>query len=217
MRRIGLTQRVFFVSARNERCDMLDQRWSDLIGRIGGYPVPLANRVQDLDGYLESLALDALVLTGGNDIATLPGATSGAPERDHFEAAAYRYFLLRNKPILGVCRGAQMINHLEGGRLMRVNGHVGVHHALIWSDVAPQYWGRPTPVNSYHDWAIPPEGLAAGMEALAWGPDGMVEAFRAVHRPVSAILWHPERVDKWDPESLALLTVLLGMRPPEVI
>lgn len=211
MKRIGLTQRSHAMQSYAERRDMLDQRWAVLIERLGGCALPLSNGVQDVGAYLDALQLDALILTGGNDLADLPDAVDGAPERDRFEAAAYHHFLLRGKPVLGVCRGAQMINHLAGGRLARVPGHAGSRHELIWADEAPAYWGRPAEVNSYHGWAIPKDGLASEMQALAWAPDGTVEAFRLYQAQVSAIVWHPEREDELSPSALAFLGAALGL------
>jgi gamma-glutamyl-gamma-aminobutyrate hydrolase PuuD len=211
MKRIGLTQRSHAFPGYGERRDMLDQRWSSLIERLGACPLPLANNVRAVDAYLDALDLEALVLTGGNDITALAGAADGAPERDRFEAQAYRHFLKRGKPVLGVCRGAQMINHLAGGRLVRVSGHAGTRHALVWADALPAHWDRPSEVNSYHGWAIPAEGLAPGMEALAWSADGTVEAFRCGVAPVSAIVWHPEREGELSPAALAFLKAALGL------
>lgn len=211
MKRIGLTQRSHAVAGYSERRDMLDQRWTALIERLGACPLPLANGISDVEAYLDALGLDALVLTGGNDIAALPEAADGAPERDRFEAAAYRHFLQHGKPVVGVCRGAQMINHLAGGRLVRMPGHAGTRHELVWADGLPAYWDRPTEVNSYHGWVIPGDGLAPGMEAVAWGRDGTVEAFRATGAPVNAIVWHPEREATLEPTTLAFLAAALGL------
>lgn len=211
MKCIGLTQRSHAVAGYGERRDMLDQRWTALIERLGACPLPLANGVRDVDAYLDALSLDALVLTGGNDIAALPDGADHAPERDRFEAAAYRHFLQRGKPVLGVCRGAQMINHLAGGRLVRVPGHAGTRHALVWAATTPVHWDRSTEVNSYHGWAIPGDGLAPGMEALAWAPDGTVEAFHATGAPVNAVVWHPEREAGLGSPALAFLAGALGL------
>lgn len=211
MKRVGLTQRSHEVLGYGERRDMLDQRWTMLIERLGACPLPLANSVSDVAAYLDALELDALVLTGGNDITGLPDAADPAPERDRFEAKAYHYFQQQGKPILGVCRGAQMINHLAGGRLMRVSGHAGTRHGLVWAEALPKYWDRPVVTNSYHVWAIPEDGLAVGMEALAWSFDGTVEAFRSVGTAVNAIAWHPEREPQLASATLEFLAEVLGL------
>lgn len=192
---------------------MLDQRWTTLIERLGGYALPLTNSVSDVGAYLDVLDLDALILTGGNDLSMLPNAVDSAPERDRFEAEAYCYFLQRGKPVLGVCRGAQIINHLAGGRLVRVPGHAGTRHELVWTDTPPAYWDCPSEVNSYHNWAIPVDGLAPDMEALAWARDGTVEAFHAREAPVNAIVWHPEREPELDASALKFLTAALDLSP----
>jgi gamma-glutamyl-gamma-aminobutyrate hydrolase PuuD len=211
MKRIGLTQRSHVVQGYTERRDMLDQRWARLIERLGGCALPLSNNVQCVDAYLDALDLNALILTGGNDLTMIPDSVDGAPERDRFEAEAYSYFLRCGKPVLGVCRGAQMINHLAGGCLVRVTGHAGTRHDLIWADVSQFYWERPIEVNSYHNWAIPADGLALSMEALAWAPDGTVEAFRSAHNLVNAIVWHPERETDLAPAALTFLSKALGL------
>jgi gamma-glutamyl-gamma-aminobutyrate hydrolase PuuD len=211
MKRVGLTQRSQDVPGLGERRDMLDQRWCALIDRLGACPIPLPNNVRNIDAYLEALALDTLVLTGGNDIGVLPGASDRAPERDHFESVAYRHALRRGNPVLGVCRGAQMINHLNGGRLIRVDHHIGARHDLFWADALPPYWDKPVEVNSYHGWAIPTDGLAPGMEALAWCEDGTVEAFRATSASVSAVIWHPERERELSDSALTFLAAALGL------
>ena len=196
MRRIGLTLRVECERARNERRDELDQRWPSLVEQLGACPVLLPNQILDVNGYLNELKLDALVLTGGNDISILPHANGVAPERDKFEYEAYQYFLKENKPILGVCRGAQLINYFAGGRLERMSGHAGVRHSIFWKSGLPEYLEQLCDVNSYHGWVIPKNGLAPGLEALAWASDGSIEAFRVMSAKVFAILWHPERKDK---------------------
>jgi gamma-glutamyl-gamma-aminobutyrate hydrolase PuuD len=211
MKRVGLTQRSHEVSGYGERRDMLDQRWVELIERLGACPLPLANIVNDVVAYLDALDLDALIFTGGNDICGLPSAVDTAPERDRFEVSAYNYFQHSGKPILGVCRGAQMINHLAGGRLVRVEGHAGTRHDLVWADALPDYWDRPVEVNSYHGWAIPKNGLAKGMEALAWSLDGSVEAFRSVTSATNAIVWHPERELELTPATLEFLAGVLDL------
>lgn len=214
MKRIGLTQRSHTVQGYGERRDMLDQRWAALVECLGGCALPLCNSVRDVDAYLDALDLDALILTGGNDLSILSNPVDGAPERDHFEAYAYRHFLRRDKPVLGVCRGAQIINHFAGGRLVRVHGHAGTRHELIWANILPDLWERAAEVNSYHGWAIPADGLAPEMEALAWASDGTVEAFRSHRARVNAIVWHPERETELAPAALKFLSSALGLTAP---
>lgn len=190
---------------------MLDQRWSRLIERLGGCPVPLANSVKHPKRYLEALALDGLIMTGGNDLSALADATDPAPERDNFETEAYAYCLEKGLPVLGVCRGAQMINILSGGRLERITNHIALRHKIIWSDALPNGWHCPANVNSYHGLAIPADGLAAGLTAAGWADDGSIEAFYSADAAVTGIVWHPEREEALPREALAFLARTLRL------
>lgn len=190
---------------------MLDQRWTGLIERLGGCPVPLCNTVSEPEAYLERLGIEGLIMTGGNDIATVPGAKDPAPERDQFEARAYTYCRERRLPVLGVCRGAQMINLFAGGRLERIANHIALRHGIKWNDALPPGWHCPAEVNSYHGWAIPVDGLATDLTAAGRAEDGSVEAFYSVNVPVTGIVWHPEREDALSGAALTFLARTLGL------
>lgn len=193
-RRIGITQRVELSPSGAERRDCLDQRWAPLLDTLGLTPVPLANRVAHPAGYLDALDLAGLILSGGNDLAGVPGARSPAPERDRFEQAALSWALQSGRPVLGVCRGLQAINVFLGGRLAPASGHAGTRHAVrTLRDANPFAWPESFEVNSYHDFGIPAGALATDLDALARSGEGGIEAFR--HRSASCvgIMWHPER------------------------
>lgn len=213
MKRIGLTQRAHTLSGIAERRDMLDQRWAGLVEQLGACPIPLPNLVGNPRLYLDAVGIDALIMTGGNDVATLPNTSDTAPERDHFEAEAFAYCREKRLPVLGVCRGAQMINLLCGGRLQQIENHVALRHGIRWSDALPASWERLSEVNSYHCWAIPRGGLAAGLEPAGWAADGSVEAFYSHDLAVTGIVWHPEREPNLSRETSLFLKQALGLDP----
>jgi putative glutamine amidotransferase len=190
--RVALTQRVEDLPDRGERRDALDQQWATRIEAAGFVPVPIPNRLRDPVGYLDALDPALLVLTGGNDLAHLPDASVPAPERDLTETALFDAATARELPVLGVCRGLQLMVERTGGKLGRVDGHVRAPHAITVVDSTwPLRDGRV--VNSFHDWGVTPDRLGATLAPLALAPDGTVEA---VHRPGSpqvAVMWHPER------------------------
>ena len=209
MARIGVTQRVSVIEDYGERRDCLDQAWTTLLESLGHEPIPLPNTPGDPETYLDSLGIAGLVLTGGNDLAHREDAQTAAPERDAFETAAIEWARDRDVPILGVCRGLQLLTVHFGGRLRTVEGHVAVDHGLeaaagidavagsAWlPDALPELLrdgsARST-VNSYHDYAIDPDGLADPMQALATAPDGTVELASHRAEPIVGVMWHPER------------------------
>jgi putative glutamine amidotransferase len=193
MTRIGITQRVEVVEEYDESRDCLDQRWAPLLRSLGYVPVPLSNRIDDVDSYVTDLSLDGVVLTGGNDLAGVAGASDAAPERDAFERGLLEASLARGLPVFGVCRGLQFVNDYFGGDLSTVDGHVATTHDLTTAD--PPIEGVPTQVtvNSYHNYGITDDDLAGPLRTAARAPDGTVEwAYHGEH-PVSAVMWHPER------------------------
>lgn len=192
-RRILLSQRVVTTS-RGERRDTLDQRWTDLAARLDALLIPLPNRADPL-AVVEDVNPVLVVLSGGNDLAALPGANDPAPERDRTEAALVTHALDTGRPLLGVCRGMQLLVHHLGGRLERVDGHVGAPHQ-VWRSTTTR-WPLPEyrVVNSYHHWGVTShEGnLPNTLEMLAHGDDGTVEAVAHRSRPIVGVMWHPER------------------------
>lgn len=212
MRKLGLTQRVEEFGTVGERRDCLDQAWADLLLPLGYLPVPLPNAVADREAMGElvtGLGLDGVILTGGNDLADLPGATTAAPERDRFEGLLIDACAVRNLPVLGVCRGLQMLVHHAGGALAMTQGHAGTRHGLQVTGESAMPLTDRDEVNSYHDFAVAADGLGRDLEAVAVAADGSVEAAVHRHLPIWGIMWHPEREPR-DERDVALLRALFG-------
>jgi putative glutamine amidotransferase len=199
MKRIGLTQRVEVVPSYGERRDCLDQNWARFLLEAGLLPVPLSNAVSDVAAYIDALELDGVVLTGGNDPSSLSGARNTAPERDRCESLLVAHCRERQLPLIGVCRGMQVLNLELGGTLEPASGHVATRHAVSFEQPAGE--NPPAEVNSYHDYAIPDGGLGDGLEPVARCDDGTVEALRHREGLFHALMWHPEREQpfrEWD-------------------
>jgi N5-(cytidine 5'-diphosphoramidyl)-L-glutamine hydrolase len=193
MKRLAITQRVELVACRGERRDCLDQRWLDLSFAIGFVPCPLPNVAQPhVPDILAANQPDAIILSGGNDLTHLnPESSTVAPERDAFEEALIDAAINRNIPVLGVCRGMQVVNMHLGGTLTPIGGHVGKDHPLKLLGNHPAV--VPDWVNSYHDWGIPRDRLAESLVPLAEDSDGHVECFVHESLAIAGIMWHPER------------------------
>jgi putative glutamine amidotransferase len=206
--RIAITQRVEDLADRGERRDALDQRWCELVERAGLAPVLVPNRVDDVTGYVEAMGADLLVLTGGNDLSHLPGARSVAPERDERERALLAYAIARGLPLLGVCRGLQLIVDALGGDLSPLAEHAGSEHAVR---VVDDRWPGPgaARVRSYHDWGVRPDAVGPELVVTAYAEDGTVEGVRHADLPIVGVMWHPEREPDPAP-GVALLRALAG-------
>jgi N5-(cytidine 5'-diphosphoramidyl)-L-glutamine hydrolase len=118
-----------------------------------------------------------------------------APERDAVESALLDWAQPRGLPVLGVCRGMQVIQHHFAIPLHRVEGHVAARQVI-------QVNGRPREVNSCHHFAA--YGSRPPLEVWAVASDGVVKAIRHSDRPITGIMWHPERLLPFSPADLAL-------------
>ena len=208
MRRLGITQRVENILGYGERRDCLDQRWAVLAIELGFIPIPLSNvdptYVSDI---LDSLRLDGIILSGGNSIARLESATDAAPERDAFEVVLIDEGVKRSIPILGVCRGMQVINLYYGGKLSKVKDHVATYHDL---KVEPSYSKIILDsVNSYHNWAIKLPELASCLTPLALDEQDNIECFIHKEKAVAGIMWHPEREVPFKQQDIDLIKKFL--------
>lgn len=153
--------------------------------------------------------LDGLVLQGGADVSPttygeepLSSDWAGDRLRDVYEIELVHEFIEAGKPVLGICRGAQLINVALGGSLHQdIPQHVSDayekhRHEIRFepgSGLARLYQGleRAT-VSSIHHQSI--KALGRGLRVEAWSePDGVVEAIRGTGRSyVFAVQWHPE-------------------------
>lgn len=180
--RIAISQRRDDVPGRDETRDALDVRLCGLLWELGFLPLPLASCIVEPAVYLDELAPDGVVLSGGNDIGA-------APARDALERAALEHAIERSLPVLGICRGMQVLNLFQGGTLRCVKGHTAVRHKITGELASTER----RQVNSYHDLALQQDDLGAVLEAIAWSEDGVIEALRHTRLPWLGIMWHPER------------------------
>ena len=210
MKLIGLTQRVEEVGAYKERRDCLDQRWTCLLTPLGYCPVPLANFVQDVDGYMATLRLDGVILTGGNDLIDAQEGTNLAPERDAFEHQLLDVCSSRELPVLGVCRGAQVICTHYGGRVAPIDHHANQRHRVTLAPGIFKGWPRDIVANSFHDHGICDLSHDQPVKAIAWAEDGSIEGIRHRTLPQLGVVWHPEREDAIAPHDLSMLRETFG-------
>ncbi len=224
---------------------LLSRAYVEALLRAGAavYMIPPdAATAADPDAVLDRL--DGLVLAGGADIdPSAYGAerhvetTHTTPRRDRFEIALARRAIERELPLLGICRGLQVLNvalggtllqdvateHHAAGRLAHRQQETGLAADEVGHDVtivagtpfARLFAADTLGVNSFHHQAI--AALAPSLVPAAFAPDGLIEA---VDRPgsgfVAAVQWHPELMFKRHPEQLrpfkALVEVAVAHR-----
>jgi putative glutamine amidotransferase len=194
----------------------LPHSYIESVTRAGGTVVLLPPQPVDETTAARVVAgLDGLVLTGGKDVdparygrAPHPITDTPRPDRDAWEFALLERAVSVDLPVLGICRGAQVLNVLRGGTLHQhlpdVVGHEryqlgdGVYSTAP-VDVDPgttlaSLVGRRVEAKLYHHQAVETPGL--GVVVSARTTDGVVEAVELPDRRfVVAVQWHPEEDD----------------------
>lgn len=184
--RVVLSMRITQASGYEEPRDSISHDWIDLLQSWGMAPFLLPNGLADPAVYLDALAPEMLIMTGGDD----PGLGT---QRDRTEKIMLEYATAKKTPVLGVCRGLQAINLHFGGDLGAIDGHVAVRHTVKFAGAFSDLYGADTTVNSFHESAVPVDGLARNLVAAGVDKDGNIEAFHHSSLPMVAIMWHPER------------------------
>lgn len=134
-----------------------------------------------------------IIITGGNNVAAKDFGDSTElddcePARDKVENRLIEHALAHKIPLLGICRGAHMINVYLGGKLtLFLQNHKPrvIHDCL--------YQGKTYQVNSYHQHGIMDDDLASDLIPIAYAPDSVIEAFIGNDKPILGVQWHPER------------------------
>jgi len=190
----------------------------------GGLPVYLP-MFADPAGYAERL--DGILLTGGTDIEPARyGQTPCAelippePERDVFEMGLLDALETSDKPVLGICRGIQVLNVHGGGTLHQ---HVAPHacfdeppasiaHSvdLTAGSLVASLYGDSVRVNSLHHQTV--DTLADGFRATGHSDDGAIEAIEAIGRPWVGVQWHPEMLHSCEQDPIFTWLVTTASR-----
>ncbi|MBO7148395.1 MAG: gamma-glutamyl-gamma-aminobutyrate hydrolase family protein [Clostridia bacterium] len=185
----------------------LKQSYVEACEEAGILPLvlPIGIEKETIRGILSSA--DGLFLTGGGDIdPCLYGEEKdercGTPShlRDKLELDAVEIALELGIPVLGICRGVQLMNVALGGTLYQhIDGHRQTgeyhepHHKVTVSDVLEEIYPKTAYVNSFHHQVI--NKLADKLEVCAMSEDGFIEGvYIPGHRFFVGVQWHPERM-----------------------
>lgn len=191
---VVVSQRVDALPERNETRDALDQRLCQFLLQCGVLPVPVPTAVvleQKTESWLAAMSPAGIVLSGGNDVGS-------NRSRDELEQTLLQYAIQQNIPLLGICRGMQMIAVVMGGSIVPVEGHVRTHHVIRFAESCAE---QQRSVNSYHSFAV--GKLPSAFSALAYSVDGCIEAIRSTDHPIEGWMWHPEREEPFDQTDVA--------------
>ncbi|MBK1992280.1 gamma-glutamyl-gamma-aminobutyrate hydrolase family protein [Campylobacter sp. 2018MI35] len=181
---IGITQRLIEEEKYKELREALALEWGDLFSNSALFKdfIPLALSYE-IDFKRYAPYLKAVILSGGNDLSIFKESFL-SKKRDIYEEKIIKYCLKTNTPLLGICRGAQMIAYFFNSSLQMLSNHVG-NHKVILNDKNSFI------SNSFHNYAI--VNLGEDLEILARAEDQSIEAFRHKDKNIFGLMWHIER------------------------
>lgn len=209
----------------------VNKDYVEAVEKAGGVPL-LLPPVEEEQTITQSVALcDGFILSGGGDINPLlfgchphPNLGNVHTQLDCSQLALAREILKSRKPLLAICRGAQLLNVALGGTLYQDMSEIGTP-VMQHSQIAPradkihevtlseksllrQLFGQQLNVNSFHHQCI--KQLGKGLVTTAKTADGVIEAIEFSEHPFTiGIQWHPEMLLTQSDEMLPLFRSLL--------
>lgn len=191
--------------------------YTESVSRAGGIPVILPPELSEDEAEQLADTLDGILFTGGPDIhpfllgeETLEGCGDVSPLRDNMEIDLFNRMYQKKKPILGICRGAQLINAALGGSIYQ-DVPSQFKRDLPLAHNQPFYYTSPChrvslsentrlrqiagsasiEVNSMHHQAV--KDAAPGLTVCGHASDGLIEALEMKEYPyLIGVQWHPE-------------------------
>ena len=196
MKIIAISQRVDQYPDRGEARDSLDQRLTCFAAACGVILTPVPNLLNKYDlllPWLYALSPHGIILSGGEDMGI-------CIERDTSEETLLGYAETLKLPVLGICRGAQVMSVRAGSKIKQIDGHVAVRHR-IKGDINGE-------VNSFHKNIIAEK--PNNFSVIARGFNEEIEAIQHDYLPWEGWMWHPEREEKFSSRDIERFKVLFS-------
>ncbi len=188
IKRIGISMREVRDPATGEIRDALSREWYGFLNSVFGgvLVIPLPNTGSGISLLLTHDRFDGFILSGGGHIGE-------SDIRDETERRIIGHAVDHGIPLVGVCRGFQMICRYYGCPLSPCpkERHVATRHSVKMIVPDKQAWE--TDVNSFHEFGVCAENVKEPLSVLALSMDGFAEAVRHESMKIAAVQWHPER------------------------
>ena len=167
--------------------DFIDHYWLNYFEKrnINYYLIP--NKKKLSKKKIEEINL--LIIPGGNNVSN---TLNTSKIRNSIEINLIKICFKKNIPILGICRGAQLLNKSFGGKVKKVKKHMRTRHniSFVNKEIVKK---KLLNVNSFHNDGIKKNDLSKAFKMLASDMDDNVEMFISKDKKMIGTMWHPER------------------------
>lgn len=177
--RIGITMRIVDAPDYYEPRDALAHAWGTFLNEAipSALWMPIPNTALDPSLHCSKWGINRLILSGGENYGQ-------SRNRDLTEMTLLDWAEDEAIPVLGICRGMQLMAIHAGGQLKPVDGHVATHHKLKNGIISHE-------VNSFHTQAL--SYCPDTYSVIAESTDNEIEAISHKMLPWEGWMWHPER------------------------
>ena len=166
----------------------IDQDLNNFFKELGFGYIPIVLKKNNVD-FEVLKKTSGLILAGGGDLYRYK-KNKVNKIRDNYERKLFKYFYKKNKPILAICRGFQLIVDIYGIKLKKINNHVKKFHTLKIGK-SKFIKNKKLKVNSYHNYCI--KSLPKNFIKVSNTKDGSIEIAEHKTKKILCLMFHPER------------------------
>lgn len=205
--KLVITPRLDYLNKYKETRISLDINWIKFLDRCN-----LKYEIFNYDQRFKiTNNIGGLILTGGNTLANYFSSNCLQKKistiRDKAETNLIKSCVKKKIPIIGVCRGMQLICNYFGMELSKINKHIATTHKLIINKKFKSY--IKSDVNSYHSYGLKKQNLNEMFIQLALHKNSnTLEAIKHKKYSIYGIMWHPERYQKYNQEDINLFKMI---------
>ena len=167
--------------------DFIDHYWLDYFEKknINYYLVPNKKKLSKK----KIKEINLLIIPGGNDVSNI---LKTSKKRNIVEKNLIKICFKKKIPILGICRGAQLLNKSFGGKISKIKKHMRTRHNIFFTNreiIKKNFLN----VNSFHNDGIKKNDLSKSFKILASDKHQNIEMFISNNKKIIGTMWHPER------------------------
>ena len=167
--------------------DFIDHYWLDYFEKknINYYLIPNKKKLSKK----KIKEINLLIIPGGNDVSNV---LKTSKIRNIIEKNLIKICFKKKIPILGICRGAQLLNKSFGGKISKIKKHMRTRHNIFFTNreiIKKNFLN----VNSFHNDGIKKNDLSKSFKVLASDKHKNIEMFISNNKKIIGTMWHPER------------------------